>query len=198
MDYHIIFGVLLIGLIHGLEPGHGWPVAVYYSLRKKNRMLNGLISSAIISFFHLFSSIVVVLLFLFFNEKFNFVSFPIARYLAFILLLFLAIKAWFEKPERFEKKKASTLWQIASYALVLGFVHEEEFAILAFCLGGNNCFALMIIYASAVTIALVAITLLAVKSYSMMENKVNRYEKYLHKTFAIVLLIIAISYLLRF
>ena len=98
MDYHIILGVLLIGLIHGFEPGHGWPIAVYYSLRKKNRLLNGLVSSAMISFFHLFSSIVVVSLFLFFNEKFDIVSFPISRYLAFILLLFLAIKAWFEKP----------------------------------------------------------------------------------------------------
>lgn len=198
MNYHIIFGVVLIGLIHGLEPGHGWPVAVYYSLRKKNRLFNGLISSTIISFFHLFSSIIVVFLFLFFNKKFDIVSLPIAKYLAFILLLFLAIKAWFEKPGQIEKKKASTLWQIASYALVLGFVHEEEFAILAFCIGGNNCLALMMIYALAVTLALVTVTLLAVKSYSVMENKIKRYEQYLHKIFAIILFVIAISYLLRF
>ena len=122
----------------------------------------------------------------------------LAKYIAFILLLFLAVKAWFENPEQIEKKKVSTLWQIASYALVLGFVHEEEFAILAFCIGGNNCLALMMLYALAVTLALVTITLLTVKSYLVMEAKIKRYEKYLHKIFAIVLLIIAISYLLRF
>ena len=147
----IYFGVILIGLLHGLEPGHGWPVAVYYSIKRQNRVLNGIVSSLIIAFFHFFSSIAVVVAFLLFNEKFNLTSFPVARYLAFLLLLLLAIKAWFEKPEELEKKKAANLWQIASYALVLGFVHEEEFAILAFCIGGNNCLALMIFYALAVT-----------------------------------------------
>jgi len=33
----IYFGVILIGLLHGLEPGHGWPVAALYSLRKEKK-----------------------------------------------------------------------------------------------------------------------------------------------------------------
>ena len=189
---------LVIGLIHGLEPGHGWPVAVYYSLNRKNRILYGLVSSAILSFFHFFSSIAVVVVFLLFNHLFNITSFPIARYIAFGMLLILAIKAWFEKPHDIEKKKSKTLMQIASYAFVLGFVHEEEFAILAFCIGGNNCIALMIVYAVAVSLALITITLLSIKSYGLVEPKIKKYDKYLPKIFALILLIMAISYLYRF
>lgn len=194
----IYLSVIIIGIIHGLEPGHGWPVAVYFSLKKKKRLFYGLVTSAIISFFHLISSIAVVVLFLFFNQSFDLTSLPVAKYVAFIILLFLAIKAWFEKPEEIETKKVKTLWQIASYAFVFGFVHEEEFAILSFCIGGNNCLALMIIYALAVSFTLMSITLLSIKAYTKIESKIKKYEKYFHKIFAAILLLIAVSYLLRF
>lgn len=195
---YIYLSVMLIGIIHGLEPGHGWPIAVYYSLRRKNRTLYGLITSTIIAFFHFFSSIVVVIVFLLLNKSLNLTSFPIARYLASIMLIILAIKAWFDKHENFQSKKTRTLWQIASYAFVLGFVHEEEFAILAFCIGGNDCLTLMIVYAIAVTLTLISITMLSIKSYSLIESKVKKYEKYFPKAFAIILFLIAISYLFRF
>jgi len=45
-----------------------------------------------------------------------------------------------------------TLYGIAVFALVLGFVHEEEFALLALAVGGVDPLALMLMYASAVTI----------------------------------------------
>ena len=195
---YIYLSAILIGIIHGLEPGHGWPVAIYYSLRKKNRVLYGLIASSLISFFHFFSSIVVVIVFLLLNKSLNLTSFPIVRYLASIMLIILAIKAWFDKHNDFQSKKSKTLWQIASYAFVLGFVHEEEFAILAFCIGGNNCLALMITYAIAVTITLISITMLSIKSYSLIELKVKKYEKYFPKAFAVILFVIGISYLFRF
>ena len=198
MDYHIYLGILLIGLIHGLEPGHGWPVAVYYSIKKKNKIISGLLSSSIIAFFHLFSSIAVVIIFLIFNEKLNLTSFPIAKYIASLTLVLLAVKAWFEKPQSLENKKTKNLWEIASYALILGFAHEEEFAILAFCIGGTNCLALMIAYALAVTFALITITLLSIKSYSLIESRIKKYGKYMNKIFAIILFLIGISYLFGF
>ena len=198
MDYHIYLGILLIGLIHGLEPGHGWPVAVYYSIKKKNKIISGLLSSSIIAFFHLFSSFAVVIIFLIFNEKLNLTSFPIAKYIASLTLVLLAVKAWFEKPQSLENKKTKNLWEIASYALILGFAHEEEFAILAFCIGGTNCLALMIAYALAVTFALITITLLSIKSYSLIESRIKKYGKYMNKIFAIILFLIGISYLFGF
>lgn len=56
----------------------------------------------------------------------------------------------------------------------------------------------MIAYAIAVTITLMLITMLSIKSYSLIESKVKKYEKYFPKAFAIILSIIAISYLFRF
>ena len=195
---YIYLSALIIGLIHGIEPGHGWPVAVYYSIHKEKKILYGIITSSILAFFHFFSSIAVVVAFLLFNKAVNFTSFAIARHLAFGMLLILAIKAWYEKPHEIKRKKTKTLWQMASYAFALGFIHEEEFAILAFCVGGNNCLALMITYAIAVSIALIAITLLSIKSYGIIQQRIKKYEKHLPKIFAAILFVIAISYLFRF
>ncbi|MFC2048026.1 hypothetical protein ACFLSK_01165 [Chloroflexota bacterium] len=50
-------GVAVIGLLHGLEPGHGWPVAMLYSMNKRNALFSATVSSAIIGFAHLVSSI---------------------------------------------------------------------------------------------------------------------------------------------
>ena len=188
----------IIGLVHGLEPGHGWPVAVYYSLNKEKRILYGLITSGILVFFHFISSMAVVALFLLFNRTFNLTSYPIMRYVAFILLTILAVRAWFEHPHSVQKKKAKSLLELASYAFVLGFVHEEEFAILAFCIAGSSCLWLMITYAAAVSIALIGITLLSIKSYSLIEPKIMKYDKYIPKIISVVLFVIALSYLFRF
>ena len=170
----------------------------YYSITKKNKILYGALASSIISFFHFFSSIAVVVIFLLFNKAINFTSLPLAKYVASGLLLALAIKAWFEGPHLIKKKKTKTLWGIASYAFVLGFIHEEEFAILGFCIGGNNCLALMITYAIAVSFALMTITLISIKSYQLIKPKIKKYEKYLHKIFAGILFLVAMSYLFRF
>jgi len=48
-------GVIVIGLLHGLEPGHGWPVAFLYSTRTERTVFHGLISSGVIAFFHFVS-----------------------------------------------------------------------------------------------------------------------------------------------
>ncbi|MEE8619538.1 MAG: nickel/cobalt transporter, partial [Dehalococcoidia bacterium] len=52
--------VVIVGLLHGFEPGHGWPVAVLYSMRKRNPIPNALLSSLVIGIGHLASSIAVV------------------------------------------------------------------------------------------------------------------------------------------
>lgn len=54
-------GVAAIGLLHGLEPGQGWPVAVLYSMNKRNALFSATLSSAIIGLAHLVSSMAVVI-----------------------------------------------------------------------------------------------------------------------------------------
>jgi hypothetical protein len=80
-----------------------------------------------------------------------------------------------------------TLAAIAGFALVLGFAHEEEFVILSLAIGGVNPILLMIAYASSVAIALIGITVLAVKVYMHIQDRVISYTKYLPKISALVL-----------
>ena len=56
----LVAGALLLGLVHGVEPGHGWPVAAAYALDRSNAWLAGLAASLLIGVGHLISSIAVV------------------------------------------------------------------------------------------------------------------------------------------
>jgi len=91
-----LVGVITIGLLHGLEPGHGWPIALLYSARTVRPAFYAFISSGIISFFHFISSIAVVGMYLLVSDLINFVS-PILRYIAFVALVLLALRLLTEK-----------------------------------------------------------------------------------------------------
>jgi nickel/cobalt exporter len=93
-----LMGVVAIGLLHGLEPGHGWPIALLYSARTSRPTFYAFISSGIISFFHFVSSITVVVVYVVASSLVNFTS-PILRYIAFAALVVLAIKLFTEKVE---------------------------------------------------------------------------------------------------
>lgn len=93
-----LIGVVAIGLLHGLEPGHGWPIALLYSARTARPTFYAFISSGIISFFHFVSSITVVVIYVVASSLINFTS-PILRYIAFVALVLLAVKLLTEKVE---------------------------------------------------------------------------------------------------
>ena len=96
-------------------------------------------------------------------------------------MFYMAYRFWTEHHHGEEKKKVKNLKEIAVFAFILGFAHEEEFALLAFCLGNVNCTLMMVSYALAVTISLVAITLLSVYSYEKIKHRIHEYEHYLPK-----------------
>ena len=93
-----LIGVVAIGLLHGLELGHGWPIALLYSARTSKPTFYAFISSGIISLFHFVSSITVVVIYVVASSLINFTS-PILRYIAFAALVLLAIKLFTEKVE---------------------------------------------------------------------------------------------------
>jgi ABC-type nickel/cobalt efflux system permease component RcnA len=93
-----LIGVIAIGLLHGLEPGHGWPIALLYSVRTGRPTFYAFVSSGIISFFHFISSIAVVLVYFLASSFVNFTS-PILKYIAFVALIVLAIKLFLEKVD---------------------------------------------------------------------------------------------------
>ena len=224
-------GVIMLGLLHGLEPGHGWPVAFLYSVRKSRPLFYGFLSSGIISFFHFISSIAVVIAYVLLSS-FLAISIPLLKYVAAAILIVVAYVFFTEDvKEEFEtqhghlhenleeiehehehehpgqglhthwhkhaKRIILSLWGIATFAFVLGFAHEEEFALLALVVGGINPLMLMLSYAASVTFALIGVTLLSVKAYETVHLKIRRYEKYIPKASALILLLMAIALILN-
>lgn len=67
----LLTGSILLGAIHGIEPGHGWPVAASYALDQTNKWLYGFTASFILGIGHLISSIAMVAVFFYAKAYFN-------------------------------------------------------------------------------------------------------------------------------
>jgi nickel/cobalt transporter (NicO) family protein len=221
-------GVIAFGLIHGLDPSHGWPVAILYSMRTKKPMFFGFLSSGIIAGAHFFSSIVVVAAYVYITHLI-FVPQLYLRFGAAISLGLLAYIFWREQEDNVvehehvhvhdteadvehehihshqhkshhshfgmdQKKAVRSLKGIAVFAFVLGFAHEEQFVILSFAAGGIDPLALIIVYASSISVVLIGVTLLALKVYRHIQDKIMRYNKYIPKITAGLLAAMAIAF----
>jgi ABC-type nickel/cobalt efflux system permease component RcnA len=217
-------GVVMLGLLHGFEPGHGWPVAVLYSMKKRNAIASATLSSSIIGIGHLASSIAVVVAYVLLQKWLNFEA-PWMKYVAAALLLVLAFKLFREKVGNLERQHghnhpsnpeiehehehehprqgkhthkhkhraavALSLLGLASFAFILGFAHEEEIALLALVAGGLNAWVLMVAYGVAVLLGLIVATIAGVKLYKQFQPKLSRYEKYIPKISAVLLVVMA-------
>lgn len=218
-------GVVMIGLLHGFEPGHGWPVAVLYSMKKRNPIASATLSSSIIGIGHLASSIAVVIAYVLLQKWLDFEA-PWIKYVAAALLLVLAFKLFREKVDDLERQHghkhpdtpeiehehehehpgqgshihkhkhgvavALSLLGLASFAFILGFAHEEEIALLALVASGLNAWILMVAYGVSVLLGLVAATVVGVKIYKQFQPKLARYEKYIPKIGAGLLVVMAV------
>jgi len=58
--FGLLLGAVALGAVHGVEPGHGWPVAASYALDRSNKWLYGFAAGLIIGVGHLVSSIAMV------------------------------------------------------------------------------------------------------------------------------------------
>ena len=56
----LLLGAITLGAVHGVEPGHGWPVAASYALDRTHTWTYGLAASLIIGVGHLVSSVAMV------------------------------------------------------------------------------------------------------------------------------------------
>ncbi|MEK7281394.1 MAG: hypothetical protein AAB037_03465 [Chloroflexota bacterium] len=95
--------VVVMGLLHGFEPGHGWPVAVLYSMKKRNAVVSATLSSSIIGIGHLASSIAVVVAYVILQKWLDFEA-PWIKYVAAALLIVLAFKLFREKVDDLERQ----------------------------------------------------------------------------------------------
>jgi ABC-type nickel/cobalt efflux system permease component RcnA len=94
----VFLGVITFGLLHGINPSHGWTVAVLYSIRNKRPLLSSLTSSSILAGAHFLSSIAVVAAFvlvtMFIQIPQTYLNYAVAAALAILAYLF-----WKEKTE---------------------------------------------------------------------------------------------------
>ncbi len=227
-----IIGVIVIGLLHGLEPGHGWPLALLYSAKTTRPTFYAFVSSGILAAAHFISSIAVVIIYLVVSLFFD-VSSPILTYIAAVVLVILGIRMFTEKvhsgldeqhghfhdnacdlshthqhehPEgegsvhehehAHPKRLNMSLRKLASCAFVLGFAHEEEFALLALAVGGVSPLLLMSSYGLAVATALIGVTVLGIKMYECVKTRIDRYEKYIPKISGAILIVMAAAMVL--
>jgi hypothetical protein len=86
---------------------------------------------------------------------------------------------------------------IAAFAFALGFAHEEEFEIIALCLGSDYCLELMLVYAVTVVVAIVAFTVLLIAGYEHYEERVEEYAEYLPLLSAVVLVAMGLGFLFQ-
>ncbi len=222
-----LVAVVIFGLLHGIEPAHGWPIALFYAASKKRPLLQGFLSSGLMAGAHFTSSIVAVVVYL---VVIQFVALPlmILKYVAAVLLVILAVRFWLttrgeaqhghvhETLEKLEhshehshgntglhvhqhthEAKIMTLRGLLGFAFLVGFAHEEEFALLALAVGGVDPFLLIVSYASAVTVSLVAITMVSVRTYGRFRDKLQTLDKYTAKLTSIILLGLAVALLLN-
>lgn len=225
-----LLGIVAFGLIHGINPSHGWPVAMLYSMRSRKPLLNAVASSGIIAGAHFISSIVVVIGYILLSTFIVQMPQIYLNYAAAAALGILAFIFWREKNEDLvhaqhghlhneqadriehehthwhagqgyhthihlhQRRESQTLTAIAGFALALGFAHEEEFVILSLVVGGTNPLMLMMAYATAVSAALIGMTIFAVKIYTYVQERIIQYVKYLPKASAITLAAMAVGF----
>ncbi|ERH06797.1 MAG: ABC-type uncharacterized transport system, permease component [Halonotius sp. J07HN4] len=67
----LLLGSVALGAVHGIEPGHGWPVAASYALDQTNKWLSGLAASLLIGVGHLISSLAMVGVFFYAKSYFS-------------------------------------------------------------------------------------------------------------------------------
>lgn len=226
-------GAIVLGLIHGAEPGHGWPIAATYALDRRHPWRRGLLASALLGLGHLVSSLVVVAGFLLAESLLGFERFtepvsvagiavggPIGL-IAGILLVALGIREYrrghvhaygghgrepdghshthddgAHGPHSTVHANRTGLAGLVWTAFALGFVHEEEVEIIGLCLGSSLCLELMIVYAVAVLLALVGLTLLLVAGYERYEDRVGRYAASFPTISAVVLVTMGFGFAL--
>jgi len=69
--FPLLAGAITLGFLHGIEPGHGWPVAASYALDRSNKWLYGFAASFLIGIGHLISSLAMVGVFFYAKSYFQ-------------------------------------------------------------------------------------------------------------------------------
>jgi ABC-type nickel/cobalt efflux system permease component RcnA len=86
--------VAVTGLVHGAEPGHGWPVAAAYAVDGDRPRLRGLVAGGVIGVGHLVSSVTVVVAFFWAKSALGLDRVPHLNVVAGLLLIGLGVREY--------------------------------------------------------------------------------------------------------
>jgi hypothetical protein len=90
-----------------------------------------------------------------------------------------------------------SLKSMVSFAFVSGFVHEEEFVILAVAASQSvDLILLIVVYAISVSAALIGITIISLKFYLRFQYRIIQYSKYYPKIAALFLIFMSIGFVI--
>ncbi|WP_423822744.1 hypothetical protein V5738_02055 [Salinisphaera sp. SPP-AMP-43] len=202
-SYGVLAGAVGLGVLHGLEPGHGWPVAGAWALARKNPRWSGVLAACVLGIGHLISSIAVVGLFFAAKQYFQLGQAYWINEVAGVLLLGMAVwqlraalrSGGHHHAHGGEPNATAGLGALAVFAFTLGFVHEEEFQIMAMCAGATRCLTLMLTYAVAVIGALVVLTLLLIVGLSRLSHRIAHAEQRLTLLSAAILALMGMGFI---
>ncbi len=193
-----------IGALHGTEPGHGWPVAAAYAMGRRRPWFEGTLAGLLIGGAHLVSSLAVVALFALLDRWVDLTDSAWIGPVAGAVLIAMGIVQWrrgahshIDSGGHGERNAGARdgLWGIAAFAFVLGFAHEEEFAIVALCAGRASCWGVMGAYALTVAAAILALTLLSIAALGKLGERLEGWHHALPRISAAILIAMGIAYL---
>ena len=91
MDVWLVGAVVGLGVVHGVLPDHGWPIAAAYALEQPEKCVAGTLAALVLGVGHLISSVVLVLAYFWFAAFAAFAEGPWMKPLAGGLLIALGI-----------------------------------------------------------------------------------------------------------
>lgn len=219
MDPALILAVVSLGVIHGILPDHGWPIAATYALARPRIWLAGVIAGLVLGIGHLLSSVALVLAYYWFATFAAFAEGPWMQPLAGGLLILLGIREYLAyrhaghdhhhdhghgllhrvssklSAHPFDEDVADGgLRMLGGTAILLGFAHEEPIQILAICAGTAWCLQLMLIYSLAVIVAILAPTLVLIAGYRAHRDRIEHYTPYMPLLTATVLVLVGVGF----
>ena len=91
MDVGLTAGVVALGVVHGVLPDHGWPIAASYALERPRKWVSGTVAALVLGVGHLVSSVVLVAAYFWFATFAAFAEGPYIKPLAGTLLVCLGV-----------------------------------------------------------------------------------------------------------
>lgn len=193
VNIFLIFIILAcVGIIQAIEPAHGWPIALLYSSERVDYYKYAFIGSSIIAIANIISNTIIVFIYIIVSIFFHF-EYYMRGIIAFTILILMAVlslrnfllrrkKVESESLYYYENILVSTYFKLHFtkqpysikslfyFGLLLGFLNEEEFAILGIAFSGINPYLLIIIYAITVYFSFILITLFSIKNFENMRE----------------------------